>query len=146
MNTLARLRRVLHLVVLAGLAGMAVDLTFIEHHESAQQILPFGAMGIAAAALLWRLAAGTRRSAVAAQAAMALLLVTGGAGVGLHYQGSAAFHLESDPTTGGWPLLRKTLESTAPPVLAPMNLALLGLVGLASMYRLEAVNDDRNDS
>ncbi len=46
-----------------------------------------------------------------------------------------------DPAAGGWPLLSKTLEATAPPVLAPANLALLGLVGLASLYRLEAADD-----
>ena len=146
MSTLARLRRLLQLVVLAGLTGTAIDLMFLNHHESALQFVPFAAIGIAVAVLPWHLVSGTRGSALAAQAAMALLLGTGGVGIGLHFDGSAAFQLESDPGAAGWPLVRKTLESKAPPVLAPMNLALLGLVGLASMYKLEAPDADRNDA
>lgn len=146
MNTLARLRRLLQVVVLAGLAGTAIDLTFLDHHESVLQFAPFAAIGVAAVAVLWQLAAGSRRSALAVQIAMALLLGTAGVGMGLHYSGSAEFQLESDPAAGGWALFRKTVESKAPPVLAPANLALIALVGLASMYRLEAPDEDRNDS
>ena len=146
MNTLARLRRLLQLVVLVGLAGSAIDLMFLDHHESVLQFAPFAAIGVAVAAVLWQLAAGSRGSALAVQIAMALLLATAGVGIGLHFNGSAEFQLESDPQAGGWPLVRKTLESKAPPVVAPANLALLGLVGLASMYRLEAPDEDRNDS
>jgi hypothetical protein len=145
-RSLSRLRRLLHLVVLAGLAGTTVDLLFLDHHESVLQFTPFAAITLAAAALLWQLLAGSRHSALAVQVAMALLLATGGVGIGLHFDGSAEFQLESDPAASGWPLVRKALESKAPPVMAPANLALLGLVGLASMYRLEAPDEDRTDA
>jgi hypothetical protein len=47
------------------------------------------------------------------------------------------FQLEMDPSLGGLDLMAKVMTSKAPPTMAPMSLAVLGLVGLASTYREE---------
>ena len=68
---------------------------------------------------------------------MVLMVATGAIGIGLHYRGSMAFQRESDPSASGGALFWKVVQAKAPPVLAPANLALLGLLGLASIYKLE---------
>ncbi len=83
-DTLARLRRLLLLLVLAGLAGTTVDLVFIDHHEDVQQYLPFAAITPAAAAVLWQLVAPSRHAALAVRITLTAVLVTGALGVALH--------------------------------------------------------------
>jgi hypothetical protein len=49
----------------------------------------------------------------------------------LHFQGSAEFKLESNPTLKGWELFWAAMRSKAPPPLAPGVMIQLGLIGLA---------------
>jgi len=71
----------------------------------------------------------------AVQAAMAVVIITGAAGVVFHYRANMEFQLELDPSLGGFALMMKVLEAKAPPALAPGNMALLGLIGLAAVSR-----------
>lgn len=65
---------------------------------------------------------------------MMFLLVTGGIGIGQHFDSNVEFELEMYPSMTGVELMGKTLTG-ALPVLAPGTITLLGLVGLAHTYR-----------
>jgi hypothetical protein len=94
-------------------------------------------LGIALPAVTWQLAAPSAASVRALQV-LATLFLAGGVlvlaggvlGIGLHYDGNASFKLENVPSTSGLQLVQKVVTG-ATPVLAPVSIALLGLVGLA---------------
>jgi hypothetical protein len=134
-GTLARLRAgVLGLVIL-GLIGTAVELTLLAHDEDLRQFIPFVAIALAVAAATWRLLRPRRAAVHAVRLAMSALIVTGLVGVVWHYQANMEFQLEMDRSLSGLTLMMKVLEAKAPPALAPANMALLGLMGLAGVYR-----------
>jgi hypothetical protein len=70
----------------------------------------------------------------ALQIVMALFVLAGFIGVGAHFQGSAEFQLELDPSIGTWDLVQKILHAQAPPLLAPGMMLQLGLIGLAYVF------------
>jgi hypothetical protein len=76
---------------------------------------------------------------------MMLFIVSGGIGIGLHYDGNVEFELEMYPSLSGVELIGKTLTG-ATPVFAPGTMALLGLIGLALTYRHPAVGGSRSGS
>jgi hypothetical protein len=76
----------------------------------------------------------------ALQATMVLFIVTGGIGVGLHYDGNVEFELELSPEASGFDLIARTMTG-ATPVLAPGTMMLLGLVGLALVHRHPATQE-----
>lgn len=125
---------VLALVAL-GLIGTAVDLLFLAHVEDFKQFIPFVAMAIAVGSIGWRLWSRRAASVRAVQLAMVVLVITGVTGVVLHYRANMEFQLESDPSVRGRTLMLKVLQAKAPPAFAPMNLALLGLIGMAAVSR-----------
>ena len=129
-------------IVAFGLAGTAVDLVLTGHYESPQQFVPFAAVALALVALAWHWRGG-RRSILVLRVAMVMLLAAGAAGTWFHYHGSREFQLESDPSAAGLALWSKVFASTAPPVLAPMTMALLGMFGLASLHGMPARDADR---
>jgi hypothetical protein len=125
---------VLGLVAL-GLAGTAAELTLMAHTEDTLQLVPFGAMALAFAAVVWRLVRPRPATVLAVRIAMAVMMVTGLIGVVLHFQANMEFQLELDKSLSGMTLIMKVLEAKAPPALAPGNMALLGCIGLAGVYR-----------
>jgi hypothetical protein len=131
---LARVRQLLRVTLLIGLPGMTAELLLLGHFESAAQVLPLGLLGVGLAVLLWHLAAPSTASVRVLQGTMMLFVVSGGIGIGLHYDGNVEFELEMYPSMSGIELIRNTL-SGATPVFAPGTMALLGLVGLALVYR-----------
>ena len=133
--TLSRLRVIVLALVGAGLIGTAVELALLAHDEDVNQFIPFVAIGAAVCALIWRLIAPRRVARRAVQFTMCALIVVGLIGVVLHYRANMEFQLELDRSLRGWPLMMKVLEAKAPPALAPANMALLGLLGLAGLYR-----------
>jgi len=66
---------------------------------------------------------------------MVVLIVTGGAGMVLHYRANMEFKLEMDPTLDGFALFWSVVRAKTPPALAPATLALLGLLGLTHAFR-----------
>jgi hypothetical protein len=136
-DTLAMLRRLLRGILLFGLASTATALLLIGHDEDAWQIVPLVALAIAVVATL---IIATRPAAAATRffrAAMVLLMLTGATGSLLHYRANMAFKREMDPSLAGFALFSSVIRAQAPPALAPGNLVLLGLLGLACAFRLD---------
>ena len=129
------IRRVLRGILALGLAGIALDLLLIEHYEGVLQLPALGMLVLSGVALAWHAWSPGPPAARAFQGVMLLMLMTGAVGAGLHFRGNMEFQLEVDPSLGGFALLEKVARATAPPLLAPFNMTLLGLVGLASIYR-----------
>ena len=131
---LTRVRRVLLATLVAGIAGTLAELLLIGHVEGWQQKVPIVLLVAGLVVSGWHLVAGSLASARVVQLMMVAFIISGGAGVALHYQGNAAFELEMYPTMAGAELFRNTMTG-ATPVLAPGAMTLLGLVGLALTYR-----------
>lgn len=119
------------------------------HDEDVWQLIPLFVMAIAAlsAAPLFANSPASIR-VTAFRAVMILMMVTGALGAVLHYRANMEFKLEMDPSLGGLALFMSVVKATAPPALAPGNLALLGLVGLASTYGMarSSVKDSSSPS
>ena len=133
-DTLTRLRRFLILTLIAGTAGMALELAFIGHFEDPLQLVPVVLLVVGLILLPWHAARPRRASRRAVQVLMTLFVASGLAGVGLHYRGNHEFEREMYPSMAGAELVGKTLTG-ATPVLAPGSMALIGLVGLAAVYK-----------
>lgn len=107
-----------------------VELLLLNHLAKPWQWIPFAVLGALATANVWvwrRPTAGTIRLY---QAFMALLLLTGLAGVLFHLRQNYQFGLELSPEAVGWNRLLETLRGPAP-ALAPglfVQLAALGLI------------------
>ena len=127
-------RRLLLVILLLGLPGTGVELLLMGHTEGFWQLVPLVLIALSLLALGWH---GVDRKAASLrvfQATMILFVMSGAAGVLLHYRGNVEFELEMYPTLSGWELLRKALTG-ATPALAPGTMLQLGLVGLTYTYR-----------
>ena len=139
------LRRVLLVLVGLGAAGLVLELLLLEHFDEWTQWLPLLVLGvvIATATALWL---RPRRAILRAFAVtMALTMLTGVAGLWLHFAGNRAFELELDGTQTGWLLLWHSLRG-ATPALAPGAMIQLGLLGLLVTWRHPAWGDADIDS
>ena len=130
-----RLRRLLLALLAFGLIGISVELVLLEHYEDPSMFVPFAAIAVSLAAVALHATANTAATARVLQAAMAALIVSGLAGVALHYQGSLEFQLDMDPEISRWDVFWKVMHMKAPPTLAPGIMVQLGLLGLVSTYR-----------
>ena len=130
---LPAIRRLLLGTLLVGILGTTAELLLLGHFESPFQIVPLVLLPLGAAAVLWQFVAPQPARVRALQGIAALFLAAGLVGVGLHYDGNAAFELEMYPDRSGVELIRQALGG-ATPVLAPGSMALLGLVALAYTY------------
>jgi hypothetical protein len=141
--TLATLRRLLLALLVAGLVGTATELLLTGHDEDVWQMIPLAVLGIALVASVVMSVTIAVRPAKATstirlfQVAMVLLILSGGMGSILHYQASVEFKREMDPSLNGFALFSSVMQSKAPPTLAPGTLGLLGLIGLACVFRLD---------
>jgi hypothetical protein len=133
------IRRLLLAVLLVGMAGTLTDLLLLSHYEDTAQVIPLVLLGAALAGIAWHLSAPSLRTVRTIQALMALFVVTGLIGAGLHFNGAAAFQRDIDPTIAWWPLIRKVTTSQSPPLLAPGAMVQLGLIGLIYAYRYPLV-------
>ena len=129
------MRRFLLLTLVAGIAGMGLELLFIGHLEDQLQLVPVVLLAGGLVAVVWQAVRPSRASVRAVRGVMALFVVSGLLGVGLHYRGNREFEREMYPSMAGLELVQKTLTG-ATPVLAPGSMALLGLVGLAAVHGL----------
>lgn len=129
-----RIRTFLLITLFVGLCGTGAELLLIGHFESVQQRIPLSLITIGVLTAGWHAVTPGRASVRVLQSVMALFVLSGVVGVGLHYQGNEEFELEMYPTMRGLELAQKTLTG-ATPVLAPGSMALLGLIGLTHSYR-----------
>lgn len=128
-------RRILMAILILGIAGISTELWLLDHVEDVYQLIPMAlnALAVLAAAILvWRPSAAAVR---VFQGVMILMLISGAAGVWLHYQVNTEFQLEMDPQLSGMALFRKSIVAKAPPALAPGAMVQLGLIGLAFTFR-----------
>lgn len=145
--TLASLRRLLLGILLFGLVSTATELILIGHDEDVWQMIPLIVLAIAILASLGMVA---RRSTSATgptrlfRAAMVLLMLSGAMGSVLHYRANMEFKREMDPSLSGFALFSSVVQAKAPPTLAPGNMALLGLLGLACAFRLDLQTPSQN--
>lgn len=136
--TLGILRGSLLVILLLGLVGVLAELFLLEHIEEPWQRLPIFMILASLIVLGWH---GIDRGPApvrALQLAMALFVITGALGVGLHLKGNIEFELEMQPTLSGTTLLWQTLKG-ATPTLAPGTMVLLGLIGLVYTYHHPAL-------
>jgi hypothetical protein len=131
---LARIRLLVWAVLALGLLGTGTELLLLEHTEDSLQLVPLGVIAVALVAIGWQAVSSRRSSVRLFQLAMLMLIVSGAAGVVLHYRGNMEFQLESDPSLGGLDLFVKVIHAKAPPALAPGTMAFFGLLGLVSVH------------
>ena len=133
-GTGSRLRVLTLLIFVTSTAGSMLDLVLLGHFEDARQWAPLLLLPAGLLTLAWhrieRGCLGTR----AFQGAMVLFIVSGVAGVWLHYRGNAEFELQISPAMNGWRVVREALSGPAP-ALAPATMVQLGLLGLTYTYR-----------
>jgi hypothetical protein len=141
---LARLRRWLLWLLMAGLVGTEIELLLINHYEDPWQLVPIGLIAIAGAAIVWHSIRGGAASVRTLQVVMLLMIVSGVVGLVLHYRGNLQFQLEIDPTQSGWTLFTKVMRAKAPPALAPGVMSQLGLLGLVATYRHPSTSRSRS--
>lgn len=128
-------RRLLLAILFLGLAGTCAELLLLNHMEDPRQWIPLVLIAASFAVLSWH---GFRHNATSIRAIRWIMigfLVAGFAGVYFHYQGSAEFKLESNPSLTGWPLVWAAIRAKTPPLLAPGAMIQLGLLGLVYTYR-----------
>jgi hypothetical protein len=147
---LRQLRTLLLAVVAIGMAGTAVDLLLLEHYEDVWQIPPLIVVGLGLAVVAWAWLSGSATAIRALRITMVLFLVTGVAGLCLHYNGNTEFQHEMDPSLEGWALFVKVVRAKAPPALAPAAVIQTGLLGLLYTFRhaalAQAPRDDSSPS
>lgn len=128
------LRAILLAILAFGVVGTATELLLLEHTEGFWQLSPIVLLGVGLLALGWQLVAPRAASTRTLQAVMLLFVLSGGLGLGLHYEGNKEFELEMRPALEGRELFRRAMMG-ATPALAPGTMSLLGFIGLASTYR-----------
>lgn len=133
---LARVRALLLALVAFAMVGTAADLLLLGHYEDAWQLPPLVLVSLGLGVVVWTWRSGSATAVTVMRITMLLFLVTGAAGVVLHYEGNSEFQREMDPSLAGWSLFAKVMQAKAPPALAPASIAQIGLLGLLYTYRL----------
>ena len=117
-------------LLIFGQAGVLLDLWLLEHYEDVWQWAP---LALLAGGLLASLRVARRPGPRSLRILWWILLVqlgSGAVGLFLHLKANVEFELELHPDSGGWQLVRETMQG-AIPALAPgamFQLALLGML------------------
>jgi hypothetical protein len=126
--------------LLFGLVGTGTELLLIGHDEDGWQRVRWSWSPFSVLASLGMVTLRSTSAAVAVtrlfRGAMVLLMLSGAAGLVLHYRASLEFKREMDPSLSGFALFSSVVQAKAPPALSPGTLALLGLLGFACVFRL----------
>ena len=137
MSDAGGIRRLLTTLFLFGSVGTAAELVLLDHVEDAWQKAPLVLIGLACvllAVVALRPSSGAVRLF---QLTMVLYMLSGVAGVALHYRGNLEFERELRPDASGLPLVWEALKG-ATPALAPGTMMLLGALGLTCTSRQHA--------
>src|SRR5688500_1510056 len=126
------LRRIVAGLVAFGLLAIAAELVLIEHLENLNQLAPVIVLPVAAVMLGPVALGAVPWNVVALRGALAMVVLAGLAGVGLHVYESWQCQLEIDPSQRGIARAWAAVRAQSPPSLAPGQIALLGLLGLAA--------------
>jgi len=136
---LSALRRFLLAILLLGMIGTGAELLLLGHTEGWRQWIPLALKAFGLGVLGWHFAERGPRSTRAVRATMMAFIAAGFAGFYYHFQGSAEFKLESNPSLAGWSLFWEAVRSKNPPSLAPGVMIQIGLLGLTYTYRHPAL-------
>jgi len=136
--TLTALRRFLLALLLAGIFGTGAELLLLGHTEDTWQLVPLVLMAASLVVLAWHAVYRRRLSLRIFQATMLFFVISGFAGLLLHYQANVEFELEMYPSRKGLELFWEAITG-AMPALAPGTMMGLGLLGLAFTYRHPAL-------
>jgi hypothetical protein len=128
-------RRILLAIFLFGTVGITVELLLLGHVEGFLQLVPLVLAAVAVAAIALAASRPSAWSVGMLQLVMASLILSGVAGMALHFKANTEFQLEMDPSLTGMALVRKAIVAKAPPALAPGAMIQLGLIGLAYTFR-----------
>ena len=134
-SVLDKVRRILLAILALGMAGSLTELILLKHTEDLIQWVPLVLLGAGGAVLAWHSANGGAASLRLMRWVMGWFVAAGIAGVYFHFQGSAEFKLESQPTLAGMALFWQAIRAKTPPLLAPGAMVQLGLLGLAYTYK-----------
>ena len=138
-ESLSALRRMLRLILVLAMLGTCAELLLLGHTEDWRQWIPLALTALGVGVLAWHCARPGPRSTRAVRATMMAFIAAGFAGCYYHFQGSAEFKLESNPSLAGWALFWAAVRSKNPPSLAPGVMIQIGLLGLAFCYRRPAL-------
>ncbi len=128
------LRRFVGALFAAGVLGIGTELCFLGHTEDRWQLVPLVLLGLGLLGQIWFLWRPSSASLRVFQSLMLLFVLSGLAGLYLHYSANVEFELEMYPSLSGLNLVREALTG-ALPALAPATMMHLGFLGLASTYR-----------
>lgn len=134
------IRIALFAILVLGMIGSGAELILLDHMEDWRQWIPllFIALGLLASG--WHALHSTTRNVLVLRAIFIGFIASGLAGIYFHYQGSAEFKLESNPSLRGWPLFWAAVTGKAPPLLAPGTMMQLGLIGWTYTFKHPALN------
>ncbi len=117
-----------------GIAGTSTDLLLIGHIEDRSQLIPLVLLLLGFLTLIRFALAPSRISVQVFRYLMAIFVLSGIVGFYLHYSSNSEFEMEMYPSLEGFALAKESLTG-ALPVLAPMTMTNLGLLGLVTTYR-----------
>jgi len=137
--TLRKVRRVLLLMLVAGMTGVATELLFQDHDEGTTQLIPLALIAAAFVTLAWHKFRPSPAAVRAVQLVMTCLVIAGPLGIYYHYGANAEFQREMDPSVTGLALFWKVMAAKTPPAIAPGSVSHLGLLGLVYTYRHPAL-------
>lgn len=136
---LAVVRKILLAVLALGMAGSTTELILLKHTEDLPQWIPLILLTVALIVVAWHCLSGSALSTQTMRWLMLGFVVSGLVGVYFHFQGSAEFKLESNPTLSGMALFWEAIRGKAPPLLAPGAMVQLGLLGLVYTHNHPAL-------
>jgi hypothetical protein len=136
--TLAVLRGLLLIILLVGITGTGIELLLLEHTDGVWQLVPLALLGAALLVLCWHLIARNSASVHAIRLLMLGFILSGLAGLLLHYRGNVEFERQLHTAAGGFELFWEAIKG-ATPTLAPGTMIQLGLIGLVYTYRHPAL-------
>ena len=140
---LAVVRKVLLALVLLEMAGTTTELVLLEHTEDIRQWIPLVLLAVGFVAFIWQGFNGGEFNTRLIRWLMVSFIGAGLAGIYFHFQGSAEFKLESNPSLRGWPLFWAAVRAKTPALLAPGAMIQLGLLGWLYTYDHPALYRNR---
>ena len=133
------MRKFLLAILILGMLGSTTELILLKHTEDIRQWIPLTLLAAALGVFAWHGVNASPANLRLIHWLMIAFVASGLAGVYFHFQGSAEFKLESNPSLRGWALFWEAIRGKAPPLLAPGAMIQLGLMGLAYTYKHPAL-------
>jgi hypothetical protein len=138
-----RLRILLLALFLFTLLGAAAELLLTSHTEG-WQLVPLILMMLSVAALGWFAIVRNKAGLRLFQGIMVCCIISGAAGVLLHFNSNEEFALEVYHGLAGLDLLWKSVKGAAP-ILAPGIMVQLGVIGLVYAYEEKRYRDSKHN-